>query len=130
VIFLDGRIAERGLDPPHAEHERRLDTKIFFDAGEERRVLLGLLLAGRDLPVGGGAIEILPELLIELRLIMDRLQPGGVRLNPAHDARVRIVRDAVRDGLRAKRLDPPIERRFRARRFRHDQARKGAGDGL
>jgi hypothetical protein len=39
----------------------------------------------------------LPELLIELGLIADRLKPGRVGLNRAHDARVGLRFDAVGD---------------------------------
>ena len=52
MMLLHDRIAEGQLDAPDAEHDRALDAEVLFDAGEQRRILLRLLLAGDDAPVG------------------------------------------------------------------------------
>ena len=59
-----------------------LDAEIFFDAGKQRRVLLGFLPAGDDAPVGDAAVEVLPELFVEFGLVADRLKPGHVGTHP------------------------------------------------
>src|ERR1700692_5123819 len=121
VFFHDG-IAECRLDAPDPEHEGGLDAKILFDAGKKPRVLLRFFFTGGNVPVGGGAVEILPELLVEFGLIADRFKSRGVRMYPAHDACVGFLRDAARRGLRAKRGDPLLTRASRARASRHDPA--------
>ena len=133
MILLDDWIAERGLDAPHAEHETRLDSEIAFDVGKQLRVLLRLLPAGCDLPVRSCAIEILPELDGKFGPGAADFKTGRVGLYRAHDARVDLIRDAVRERLGAKRGDPLIERRagaYRACLSRQHQSSKRAGDGL
>src|SRR4029077_6997385 len=83
-----------------------LDAEVLFDAGEQRRILLRLLLAGNDAPVGHAPIEILPDLLVEFGLIADRLKAGGVGAQPAHDAVVCVSADAAAKRLGAERSDP------------------------
>ena len=78
MVFRHHRIAECRLDPPDAEHDGGLDAEIPLDARQQRRVLRRFLLAGGNFPVGGDAVEILPELQAEFGLIADRLKPGRV----------------------------------------------------
>jgi len=65
MVLLHHRIAEGGLDAPQAEDDARLDPVILLDAGQQRGILLGLLLALSDAPVGDAAVEVLPDLLVE-----------------------------------------------------------------
>src|SRR5436853_91399 len=66
VVLLHDRIAERRLDAPQAEDDSALDAEILLDPREQRRVGLRALLSGLNAPVGDAAVEILPELLVEL----------------------------------------------------------------
>ena len=66
----------------------------------------------------------------DFALIVDVFTPGGVGTSPAHDAGVRLRRDAARYRFALKRPGPPTEpRAFRARDLRRCQARKSGGDG-
>ena len=111
VVLLHQRIAEGRLDAPDAEHDRGLDAIVALDARKQRRVLFCLRPAGDDAPIGNAAIEILPELLVELGLIAERFKPGRVGPHGAHDARVGFRRDTARQRFGAKPVDPLIERR-------------------
>ena len=83
MVLLHHRIAERGLDAPQTEDDGALDAEILLDAREQRRVSPGAFLPGLDAPVGDTAIEVLPELLVELGLAADFGEDGGVGLQAA-----------------------------------------------
>ena len=55
--------------PQSPSMTERVDAVILLDAGKQRRIFLRLLLAGGDAPVGDAAVEILPDLLLELGLV-------------------------------------------------------------
>lgn len=55
---------------PHiGQHDKPAYPIILLDAGQQRCTFLRLLLAEGDAVVGDAAIEILPELLVELRIV-------------------------------------------------------------
>jgi hypothetical protein len=66
--------------------------------------------------------------LREFGLIADRFEPGRVRMKSLHDARVRIVRDAAREGFVPKRRYPLIERDLCPRLLGQHRCGKRAGD--
>jgi hypothetical protein len=106
VVLLHERVAVRRLDAPDAEHDRALDTEVLLDAAEERLVFLCLFLAGDDAPVRDPTIEVLPELLVELGLIVDRLEAGFVRAQAVHGTVVCFGADAAGERLGAETRNP------------------------
>ncbi len=106
MVLLHHRIAVGGLDTPQAEQEHAVDADIFFDARQQRGVLLGLFPALGQAPIGDAAVEILPDLFLELRLVADLLEHAGVRLQPCHHPRIGGVRNAARTRARTKGLHP------------------------
>ena len=116
MVLLHIRIAEGQFDAPEPEHHRAVDPIVLLDAGKQRCILLGLFLARGDAPVGDAAVEILPDLFLELGLGAVELKDRGVGLDIAHDPRVGRVRDATRAGPGAERLDPLLEPRLAALR--------------
>src|SRR5439155_308987 len=106
MVPLHDRIAERRLDAPQAEDDAALDTEILLDACEQRRVGFRALPSGLDPPIGDTAIEVLPELLIELGLTADFGEHRGVGLQPAHHPRVSRVGNPFCECAGAKSLDP------------------------
>jgi hypothetical protein len=115
VIFLDDRIAECGFDAPDPEHEGRLDAEIALNARQQRCVFFRFGFAGFDPPIGRGAVEILPELLVEHRLIADRVQSCHVGLHAAHHPRIGLLADAAGERLAAEGGDPLLEADLGAR---------------
>ena len=94
MVLLHQRIAIGGLDAPQRQQRAALDAEILLDPREQRLVLPQRFLAGDDAPVGDAAIDVLPDLLVELRLLLHLLEHGHVRLDAAHHAGPGRVRDA------------------------------------
>ena len=88
----------------------RSTPKSFSMRANSERVVLRALLAGLDAPVGDAAVDVLPELLVELGLAADFREYGRVGLQAAHHARVGRVGNALRERTRAECLDPLRER--------------------
>jgi hypothetical protein len=83
VVLLHHRIAEGRLDAPQPEDHGAPDAKILLDAREQGAEFPQAFLAGLDAPVGDTAVDVLPELLVELRLAAHLLEDGQVRLQVA-----------------------------------------------
>ena len=127
MVLLHQGIAERGLDAPQRQQRAALDAKILLDPREQRLVFFQRFLAGDDAPVGDAAIDVLPDLLVELGLLLHLLEHGHVRFDAAHHARIGRLRDALRQRPRAKTVAPLIEAgRCRGKR-RHGTGEQGAG---
>jgi hypothetical protein len=109
MVFLNHRVAECRLDAPDAKHERWLDAEIPLNVRKQRRVFFRFGFPGRNSPVGDGAVEILPKLLVELRLVADRGQSRHVGLDATRRPRIRLLADAVGDGFTAEGGDPIVE---------------------
>ena len=77
--------------------------------------ILSFDFAGLDPPIRGGAVEILPELLIELRLIADGIHSRHVGLHAAHHPRVGFLADVASGGFAAEDGDPLLEANLCAR---------------
>ena len=88
MIAMHNRVAVGRLDSPEAEHDRGRDPEFLLDPRQERRVLLQHLLAGDDAPVGDATVEVLPELLTELRLVAKLVEHTHVGLEPVRHAGV------------------------------------------
>ena len=101
----------------------RSTPKSFSMRASSGAIFLRLLLPGLDAPVGDAAIEVLPELLVEFRLVAQLLVDAGVGLEAAHDARIGRGRDALGERARAEAFDPLRERRAGGLRER----RRGEG---
>ena len=88
----------------------RETPKSVFELVEQRRVLLRALAAGHDAPFRDAAIEILPELFLELGLRALQREHAHVGLEPAHDPIVGRAGNSARQRFRAKRGHPLLER--------------------
>ena len=75
--------------------------------------ILSFDFAGLDPPIRGGAVEIVPELLIELRLIADGIHSRHVGLHAAHHPRVGFLADVASGGFAAEDGDPLLEANLR-----------------
>ena len=106
MVLLHDRIAERRLDAPESEDDAAFDAEVLLDAREQRCVSLGAILPSLDAPVGDAAIDVLPELLVELGLATDLCEDAGVGLQAAHHTRIGRVRNAARKRTWAEGLDP------------------------
>ena len=109
MVLLHQRIAIGGLHAPQRQQRAALDAKILFDPREQRLVLPQRLLAIDDAPVGDAAVDVLPDLLVELRLPLHLFEHGHVRLDAAHHAGVGRIRDAFGQRAGAKRVAPLVE---------------------
>src|SRR5262249_2894563 len=97
------------LDAPEREQGTTLDPEIPLDPIEQRYVGLQRLLAVDDAPIGNAPVDVLPDLFIELRLVVDLLEHGHVGLDTAHGAAPGRLRYALCKGARAKIVAPLIE---------------------
>src|SRR3954453_2000261 len=109
VVLLHERIAERGLYSPERQQRASLDAIILFDAREQRLVLPQRFLARNHTPVRYPAIDVLPDLFVELRLVTHLLEHGHVRLDPAHHASPGCVRNALGQCSGAEIVAPLFE---------------------
>jgi hypothetical protein len=109
MVLLHLRIAIGGFDTPKSQQRAALDAEILFYPRKQRLVLLQRLLAGHDAPFGDAAIDVLPKLLVELRLVAQFLEHGHVRLDATHHARPGRFRNSLGDCALAKRLAPLLE---------------------
>ena len=112
------------FDAPDAEHEEILDAEITRNARKQRCIFFRFDFARLDPPIRSRAVEILPELLIELRLIADGIHCRHVRLHAAHHPRVGLLADAASGSFAAEERDPLLEANLRAR---GGQARQRGG---
>ena len=97
MVLLHQGIAVGGFDAPQRQQRAALDAEILFDPRKQRFILPQRFLAGDDAPVRDAAIDVLPDLLVEFRLLLHLLEHGHVRLDVAHHAVYR---------SRPKRLSP------------------------
>ena len=109
VVLLHQRIAIGGLDAPQRQQRAALDAKILLDPREQRLVLPQRFLAGGDAPVRGAAIDVLPDLLVEFRLLLHLPEHGHVGLDAAHHAGVGRIRNALCQRAGAKIVAPLVE---------------------
>ena len=127
VVLLHQRIAEGGFDAPQRQQRAALDAEILLDPREHRLVLPQRLLAGDDAPVRDAAVDVLPDLLVEFRLIPHLLEHGHVGLDVAHHAGPGRLRDAFRQRARAKSVAPLIEPGRRCGKAARGRREQGAG---
>ena len=111
MVLLHLGIAVSGLHAPQREQRAALDAKFPFDPDKQRFVLPQRLLAGDDAPVRDAAIDVLPDLLVKLRLLLHLPEHGDVRLDAAHHARPRRLRNAFCERAASKIVAPSIEAR-------------------
>ncbi len=106
-----------------------VDAVVALDARQQRGVLARALLAGLDAPVGDAPVEVLPELLVELRLRPVEGIDRGVGLQSRHHPPVGRLRNAAGERARPERLHPL--RKWLARdlglRAAANQGRRGSG---
>ena len=127
MVLLHQGIAVSGFDAPQRQQRAALDPKILFDPRKQRLVLLQRFLAGDDAPVRDAAIDVLPDLLVELRLLLHLLEHGHIRLDAAHHAGPGRVRNALRQCARAKAVAPLIEAGRCRGKCRERMREQGAG---
>ncbi len=131
VVALYPGIAEGGFDAPQRQQRAALDAVIPFDPREQRLVFPQRFLAGGDAPVGDAAIDVLPGLLAELRLVPHLIEYGDVRLDAAHDAVPGRLGNAFCQRVRAEAVPPLVEagrsRCERAQRRREQDSGRKAG---
>ena len=109
MVLLHQRIAIGGLDAPQRQQRAALDAEILFDPREQRLVLSQRFLAGDDAPVRDAAVDVLPDLLVEFRLLLHLLEHGHVGLDAAHHAGLGRVRNALCQRAGAKTVAPLVE---------------------
>ena len=109
VVLLHQRIAKGGFDAPQREQRAALDAEILFDPRKQRLVLLQGFLAGDDAPVGDAAIDVLPDLFVEFRLVPHLPEHGHVRLDMPHRAVPGRLRNALCQRTGAKIIAPLVE---------------------
>ncbi len=68
VFWIDDYVAKGRLHAPQTEHDITVDAILNPDALQERTVVARAFLPGLDPPLGDAAVEVLPKLLVELRL--------------------------------------------------------------
>jgi hypothetical protein len=73
-----------------------------FDAREQSTVMTQRFLASVDAPVGHAAVDVLPELFLELRLVAHLREHAHVGFDPAHHTRIRGAGHAFGDGFGAE----------------------------
>ena len=115
MVLFDERVAKCGFDAPDAKHEGGFDAEIALNARKERCIFFRFDFACLDPPIRGRAVEILPELLIELRLIADGIYTRHVGLHAAHHPRVGLLADTASGSFAAERGDPLLEADLRVR---------------
>ena len=119
VLEVDHDVAEGAFHAPQAEHDERVDAVIALDAREQVAMFAGALLAGPDAPVRDPAVEILPNLLVELGLLALEREHRHVGFEIRHHAGVGRIRHAAGASAGAKGFHPARERqlcRLRVRR--------------
>jgi hypothetical protein len=127
VFWVVDHLAEARLHAPQRQHDVAVDAVIVFNAGQQRGMLLRPRLAGDDPPVRNAAVEVLPQLFVELRLGSDLPIDRRVGLD-RQDPRIGRLRNPARQRPRAERVAPLLERAMRALRCgRARQGRGGAG---
>ena len=94
---------------PRRRHGGRLDAEITLNARKQRCIFFRFDYARLDSPIRGGPGEILPELLIELRLIADGIHSRHVGLHAAHHPRVGFLADVASGGFATEDGDPLLE---------------------
>ena len=109
MVLLHQRIAIGGFDAPQRQQRAALDAEILFDPREQRLVLPQRFLAGDDAPVRDAAVDVLPDLLVEFRLLLHLLEHGHVRLDAAHHAGLGRLRNALGQRAGAKAVAPLVE---------------------
>src|ERR1700748_2254881 len=80
-----------------------------LDPREQRLVLSQRLLAGDDAPVRNAAVDVLPDLFVEFRLVAHLLEHGHVRRDVGHRAVPGRLRNAFCQRAAAEMLTPLIE---------------------
>src|SRR5205823_6838890 len=84
MVLLHERIAEGGFDTPQRQQRAAFDAVILFDARKQGFILLQRFLAGDDAPVRYPAVDVLPDLLVEFRLVAHLLEHRHIGLDAAH----------------------------------------------
>ena len=69
MVPLHLRVAIGGFDAPQRQQCAALDAEIMFDPRKQRLVLSQRFLAGDDAPVRYPSVDVLPDLLVEFRLV-------------------------------------------------------------
>ena len=72
MVLLHLRIAIGGFHAPQRQQRAALGAEIMFDPGEQCLMLPQGFLACDDAPVGDAAVDVLPDLLVEFGLALDR----------------------------------------------------------
>ena len=132
MVLLHQGIAIGGFNAPQRQQRAALDAKILLDPREQRLVLLQRLAAVDDAPVRDAAVDVLPDLLVEFRLLLHLPEHAHVGLDAAHHPRPGRVRNAFCQGARAKIVAPLVEagRRRGKRSQRRGEQGAGAEAGL
>jgi len=127
MVLLHLRIAIGGLDTPQRQQRAALDAKVPLDPGKQCRVLPQCFLAGDDAPVRHPAIDVLPNLLAEFRLLLHLLEYGHIGFEMAHDVSPGRIRNALRQRARAKAVTPLLEAWRRRGKSRDGMREQGGG---
>src|SRR5207253_3077035 len=101
--------------------------KILLDAREQRLVLLQGFTAVDDAPVRDAAVDVLPDLLVEFRLLLHLPEYAHVGLDAAHHPGPGRIRNTFCKGARAKIVAPRVEAGWRRRKRRKSRHEQGAG---
>ena len=109
MVLLHQGIAIGGFNAPQRQQRAALDAKILLDPREQRLVLLQRFAAVDDAPVRGAAIDVLPDLLVEFRLLLHLPEHAHVGLDAAHHPGPGRVRNAFCQCARAKIVAPCVE---------------------
>ena len=109
MVLLHQRIAIGGFDAPQRQQRAALDAVVLFDPRKQRLVFSQRFLAGDDTPFRDAAIDVLPNLLVELRLISQLIEHGHVRFDAAHHPRPGRLRNSLGERVRAKGIAPVVE---------------------
>ena len=109
MVLLHQGIAIGGFNAPQRQQCAALDAKILLDAREQRVVLLQGFAAVDDAPVRSAAVDVLPDLLVEFRLLLHLPEHAHVGLDAAHHPRPGRVRNAFCERARAKIVAPRVE---------------------
>ena len=127
MVLLHQGIAIGRFDAPQRQQGAALDTEILFDAREQRLVFLQRLLAGDDAPVRGAAVDVLPDLLVEFRLLLHLPEHAHVGLDAAHHPGPGRIGNALGQRACAKTVAPCVEAGRGGGECRERAGEQGAG---
>ena len=132
MVLLHQGIAIGGFNAPQRQQRAALDAKILLDPGEQRLVLPQRFAAVDDAPVRGAAVDVLPDLLVEFRLLLHLPEHAHVGLDAAHHPGPGRIRNAFCQRAGAKIVAPLVEagRGRGERRQRSGEQGAGAEAGL